>query len=174
MSVVAGCPFLFIEALHSITKVVLLWIASPLMNSERVHRKMKYRSMWSHDRSWPIRLTDLNKCYDSCNYLKIKSPKNSTIHPIQVYDVVPNIKECANAGKSNLDGRCSGPLDGEQIARELNNTGWTIRLCVGIPSSNPVVSHTYKCMFVHGSPSPLAYINYLDTVYYILPSHFFD
>ena len=28
---------------------------------------MKYRSMRSDDRSWPIRLTDLNKCYESCN-----------------------------------------------------------------------------------------------------------
>ena len=24
--------------------------------------------MRSDDRSWPIRLADLNKCYDSCNY----------------------------------------------------------------------------------------------------------
>ena len=29
MSVVAGCPFFFIEALHSITKVVLSWMAPP-------------------------------------------------------------------------------------------------------------------------------------------------
>ena len=30
---------------------------------------MKCRSMRSDDRSWPIRLTDLDKCYNSCNYL---------------------------------------------------------------------------------------------------------
>ena len=29
--------------------------------------------MRSDDRSWPIRLADLNKCYDSCNYLGIDS-----------------------------------------------------------------------------------------------------
>jgi hypothetical protein len=28
----------------------------------------------------------------------------------------------------------------------LNNTGWTIGLGVGIPSSNPVVSHTKRCV----------------------------
>ena len=29
--------------------------------------------MRSDDLSWPIRLADLNKCYDSCNYVRIFS-----------------------------------------------------------------------------------------------------
>lgn len=54
--------------------------------------------------------------------------------------------ECANAGEPSQEGRGFSPSDGVQIARELNNTGWTIGLGVGISSSNPVVSHTKKCV----------------------------
>ena len=42
-------------------------MAPPLMNTDQVHEKMEYRTMRSDDRSWPIRLAYLNKCYDSCN-----------------------------------------------------------------------------------------------------------
>ena len=41
-------------------------MSPPLMNEMEVPWKMKLRSIWSDDRSWPFRLTDLNKCYDSC------------------------------------------------------------------------------------------------------------
>ena len=29
--------------------------------------------MWSDDRSWPVRLADLDKCYDSSNYYEFNS-----------------------------------------------------------------------------------------------------
>ena len=40
-----------------------LWIGM------EVYCKMKYRSIRLDDHSWPIILTDLNKCNDSCIYL---------------------------------------------------------------------------------------------------------
>ena len=43
---------------------------------------MKYRSMRSDDRSWPIRLADLSKCYDSCNYRKITMKFHFPIIPL--------------------------------------------------------------------------------------------
>ena len=55
------------------------------MNTDRVHWKMKYRSMRSDDRSWPIRLADLNKCYDSCNYFGISMCFEQVINDYQVY-----------------------------------------------------------------------------------------
>ena len=54
---------------------------------------------------------------------KIKSTKNSTIHPIQVYDAVTEYHRVCQCGKINLDGQFSDPSDVVQIARELNNTG---------------------------------------------------
>jgi hypothetical protein len=39
----------------------------------------------------------------------------------------------------HFDQSVFSPSDGVQIAQELNNTGWTIGLGVGIPSSNPVI-----------------------------------
>ena len=45
-----------------------------------VHWKMKCRSIRPNDRSWPIRLTDLDKYYGSCNYLWI-----NYIHGISLF-----------------------------------------------------------------------------------------
>ncbi len=103
---------------------------------------------------------------------KTKSPKDITIRPVEGRVVVSELTECANAGEPSQKGRGFSPSDGVQIARELNNTGWTIGLGVGIPSSNPVVSHTKRCVSCRLSKDdPSAFqLNIWDIVYNTLQS----
>lgn len=75
-------------------------------------------------------------------YFKTKSPNDTMTSPVQGHDVVPEWTQCANAGKPSQEGRGFSPSNGVQIARELDNTGWTTGLGGGIQSSNPIVSHT--------------------------------
>ena len=42
--------------------------------------------MRSDDRSWPIRLADLNKCYDSCNY-NLNKKKNMLEKLLSLYAI---------------------------------------------------------------------------------------